>query len=211
MLVAPGLSGDEHVPGFDVAVDEVALMGRAELVRGLAQQRKRPLGLQRPLLLEQRGELGAADVAHGDVELPPRTRQRARSERCGRDRSKRRPVTRGGNACASVRREPDRARSASTPPDGQERCHGPGRRHPSPRARPAPPVDTPRSPSRYAGQPHPAWGETRAGGVSKQAGCQVDGTLLQSQEGRYQASLVRIGSSLPEVRSRGAYTKGEAL
>ncbi len=69
MLVPSGLGGDQHVRGFDVSVDQAALMCCVECACRLAQERERAFRLERSRGLEECVEVGAFDVAHGDVKL----------------------------------------------------------------------------------------------------------------------------------------------
>ena len=59
---------DEDVRRLDVPVDEPAVVRRVERARDLLQQVERLPEPERPLLLQQRAQVDALDVAHGDVE-----------------------------------------------------------------------------------------------------------------------------------------------
>ena len=59
---------DEDVPGCDVAVDQLDRVGGVEGVGDRGQQRDRPPRFERSALADQRPEVGAVDVRHGDVE-----------------------------------------------------------------------------------------------------------------------------------------------
>jgi hypothetical protein len=65
-VLLAALLGDEHVGGLDVTVDEIVLVGGVERVGDLVDELERPGGLKRPLLLEERRQVGALHVAHGD-------------------------------------------------------------------------------------------------------------------------------------------------
>jgi hypothetical protein len=61
---------EQDVGRFDVSVDEPARMGGVEGAGDGADDGHGPLGLEPAFLLEHRAEIGAFDVAHGDVEQP---------------------------------------------------------------------------------------------------------------------------------------------
>ena len=69
-MLAPRARGDQDVGGLDVAVDEPAPVRRAQRVGDLGDDRDRAGGLEPPLLGQQRPQVGALDVAHGEVERP---------------------------------------------------------------------------------------------------------------------------------------------
>jgi hypothetical protein len=62
--------GQEHVAGLDVAVDEPARVRRVQAGRDRSNDGDCALWAEWPFLVEQGGEVGALDVAHGDVEQP---------------------------------------------------------------------------------------------------------------------------------------------
>ena len=62
--------GHEDVGRLDVAVDQVAIVGRVERGGDLLEHEDRPAHAQLPVPPHERPEVGAVDVAHRDVESP---------------------------------------------------------------------------------------------------------------------------------------------
>ena len=67
-MLPAGLLGDEDVRRLHITVDEPTRVGGIQRGSDLAHQGERPLRIERRLSLEQGAEIGALDVAHGDVE-----------------------------------------------------------------------------------------------------------------------------------------------
>ena len=62
--------GDQDVAGLDVAVHEPASVRRVERPRHLRDDRERPPRLQRPGAAQERAQIAALDVAHGQERRP---------------------------------------------------------------------------------------------------------------------------------------------
>ena len=67
VLATAGLR-DEDVRGLDVAVDEALLVRGVERLGDLGEELDRALRLERTVLRDELGEVGALDVAHGEEE-----------------------------------------------------------------------------------------------------------------------------------------------
>ena len=61
---------EQHVAGLDVPVHEPAAVGGVERVGDLGEQGEGALRAEPALALEQRAQVAALHVAHGDIELP---------------------------------------------------------------------------------------------------------------------------------------------
>ena len=71
-MLSPRLLGDEDVRRLHVTVDEPTGMGGVQSGSDLADERQRPLWIERRVAREQRAEVGALHVTHGDVEMAVR-------------------------------------------------------------------------------------------------------------------------------------------
>ena len=69
-LLGRALHRDQRIARLDVAVQQPMRMRRIERLRQLTDQGDRPLGGQRPVLAQQRRQIGAPHVAHRDEEMP---------------------------------------------------------------------------------------------------------------------------------------------
>ncbi len=67
-VLAVGARGDQDVAGLDVPVHEIVVMGRVERRGHLGRDAQGGRHRQRALAVQQRAQVQAGDVAHGDVE-----------------------------------------------------------------------------------------------------------------------------------------------
>ena len=69
-VLAPVLAVEQDVAGLDVAMDEAAAVGGVQRIGDLGGDRDRPGRVERALAAQQRLQVAAADVAHGDEQAP---------------------------------------------------------------------------------------------------------------------------------------------